>query len=90
MSETGATAGRQNSTTPNASRSGAAENESSNPSALARTMKQLRGNPLVVVLIAAAALSPLWLLYLCGLAAPVPCALQQPERSGWWTEYFGA
>ena len=55
MSETGATAGRQNSTTPNASRSGAAENESSNPSALARTMKQLRGNPLVVVLIAAAA-----------------------------------
>ena len=61
MSETGATAGRQNSTTPNASRSGAAENESSNPSALARTMKQLRGNPLVVI-DCGSGLSPLWLL----------------------------
>ncbi|HBM28703.1 flagellar M-ring protein FliF [Halomonas sp. CnH100-B] len=55
MSETGATAGRQNSTTQSPPRSGAAENEPSNPSAFERTMKQLRGNPLVVVLVAAAA-----------------------------------
>ncbi|GGC96245.1 flagellar basal-body MS-ring/collar protein FliF [Vreelandella lutescens] len=55
MSETGATAGRQNSTTQSAPRSGAVENDPSNPSALERTMKQLRGNPLVVVLVAAAA-----------------------------------
>ncbi|MFP3342550.1 flagellar basal-body MS-ring/collar protein FliF [Halomonas sp. SIMBA_159] len=55
MSETGATAGRQNSTTQSAPRSGAVENEPNNPSAMARTMKQLRGNPLVVVLVAAAA-----------------------------------
>ncbi len=55
MSETGATAGRQNSTTQSAPRSGAAENAPNNPSALERTMKQLRGNPLVVVLVAAAA-----------------------------------
>ncbi|MAO61840.1 MAG: flagellar M-ring protein FliF [Halomonas sp.] len=55
MSETGATAGRQNSTTQSPPRSGAAENEPSNPPAFERTMKQLRGNPLVVVLVAAAA-----------------------------------
>ena len=55
MSETGATAGRQNSTTQSPPRSGAAENEPSNSSAFERTMKQLRGNPLVVVLVAAAA-----------------------------------
>ncbi len=55
MSETGATAGRQNSTTQSPSRSGAAENDTNSPSVFERTMKQLRGNPLVVVLVAAAA-----------------------------------
>ncbi|WP_081192133.1 flagellar basal-body MS-ring/collar protein FliF [Halomonas sp. BC1] len=55
MSETGATAGRPNSTTANASQSGVSSSESASPSALERAMKQLRGNPLVVVLIASAA-----------------------------------
>jgi flagellar M-ring protein FliF len=55
MSETGATAGRQNSTTQSPPRSGAAENDTNSPSVFERTMKQLRGNPLVVVLVAAAA-----------------------------------
>ncbi|PCF94008.1 flagellar basal-body MS-ring/collar protein FliF [Vreelandella nigrificans] len=55
MSETGATAGRQNSTTPNAPRSGAAASELNNTATFERILKQLRGNPLVVLLIAAAA-----------------------------------
>ncbi|WP_434983846.1 flagellar basal-body MS-ring/collar protein FliF [Vreelandella zhaodongensis] len=55
MSETGATAGRQNNTTQNAPRSGTAENDPKSTSPLERTLKQLRSNPLVVLLIAAAA-----------------------------------
>ncbi|WP_404376487.1 flagellar basal-body MS-ring/collar protein FliF [Vreelandella aquamarina] len=55
MSETGATAGRQNSSTTNAPNSGEAENAPNGSSAFERTLKQLRGNPLVVILIAAAA-----------------------------------
>ncbi len=55
MSETGATAGRQNSTTQNAPRSGTADNDTKGLSTAQRTLKQLRGNPLVVLLIAAAA-----------------------------------
>ncbi|UXZ53811.1 flagellar M-ring protein FliF [Halomonas sp. 7T] len=50
MSETGATAGRQNSTTQNAPHS-----ETKNTPAVERMLKQLRGNPLVVLLVAAAA-----------------------------------
>lgn len=55
MSETGATAGRQNSTTQSPPRNGAGENDTNSTSVFERTMKQLRGNPLVVVLVAAAA-----------------------------------
>ncbi|WGI25544.1 flagellar basal-body MS-ring/collar protein FliF [Halomonas alkaliantarctica] len=59
MSETGATAGRQNSTNQAAppggsSASGNAE-RTANGSAFERTLKQLRGNPLVALLIAGAA-----------------------------------
>lgn len=60
MSETGATAGRQNSTTQAAPRSGSTasgntERDTAGGSAFERTLKQLRGNPLVVLLIAGAA-----------------------------------
>lgn len=65
MSETGATAGRQNSTTQAAPRSGNTgsgnlgsantEREASNGSAFDRALAQLRGNPLVALLIAGAA-----------------------------------
>ena len=60
MSETGATAGRQNSTTQAAPRSGTtangnAERDTGSDSAIGRTLKQLRGNPLVALLIAGAA-----------------------------------
>lgn len=65
MSETGATAGRQNSTTQTASRSGNTgsgnsgsantERDNAGGSAIDRTLKQLRGNPLVALLIAGAA-----------------------------------
>lgn len=55
MSETGATAGRQNSTPQNAPRSGTAESETKSTPTAERMLKQLRGNPLVVLLVAAAA-----------------------------------
>lgn len=60
MSETGATAGRQNSTNQAAPRSGSsgsgnAERDTASGSAFERTLKQLRGNPLVALLIAGAA-----------------------------------
>ena len=63
MSETGATAGRQNSTTQTASRSGntvsgnssSTERNNADGSAVERTLAQLRGNPLVALLIAGAA-----------------------------------
>lgn len=60
MSETGATAGRQNSTNQAASRSGNTasgntERGSASGSAFERTLKQLRGNPLIALLIAGAA-----------------------------------
>ena len=55
MSETGATAGRQSSTTQNAPHSGTAESPTKNTPAAERMLKQLRGNPLVVLLVAAAA-----------------------------------
>ena len=55
MSETGATAGRQNNTTQHEPRSGTAENDPKSTSTVERTLKQLRGNPLVVLLIAGAA-----------------------------------
>ncbi|MBR2513356.1 MAG: flagellar M-ring protein FliF [Halomonas sp.] len=55
MSETGATAGRQNSTTQNVPRSGTAESETKSTPTVERMLKQLRGNPLVVLLVAAAA-----------------------------------
>lgn len=60
MSETGATAGRQNSTNQAASRSGNAasgntDSGSASGSAFERTLKQLRGNPLIALLIAGAA-----------------------------------
>ncbi|RBI65492.1 flagellar basal body M-ring protein FliF [Vreelandella sulfidaeris] len=60
MSETGATAGRQNSTNQAASRSGNTasgntDSGSASGSAFERTLKQLRGNPLIALLIAGAA-----------------------------------
>ena len=60
MSETGATAGRQNSTNQAAPRSGTTANgnterDAGSDSAVGRTLKQLRGNPLVALLIAGAA-----------------------------------
>ncbi|MGY2460632.1 flagellar basal-body MS-ring/collar protein FliF [Vreelandella sulfidaeris] len=60
MSETGATAGRQNSTNQAASRSGNTasgntDSGSTSGSAFERTLKQLRGNPLIALLIAGAA-----------------------------------
>ena len=64
MSETGATAGRQNSTNQAAPRSGninsgstGSENteRDTSGSAFERTLKQLRGNPLVALLFAGAA-----------------------------------
>ncbi|GEN27958.1 flagellar M-ring protein [Halovibrio variabilis] len=55
MSETGATAGRQNSTSQTAPRSGNAQQDSASGSPIERTLKQLRGNPLVALLIAGAA-----------------------------------
>ncbi|MCH4812224.1 flagellar basal-body MS-ring/collar protein FliF [Vreelandella neptunia] len=64
MSETGATAGRQNSTNQAAPRSGNisgstgsgnAERDTTSGSTFERTLKQLRGNPLVALLIAGAA-----------------------------------
>lgn len=60
MSETGATAGRQNSTNQAAPRSGStssgnSERDTASDSAFERTLKQLRGNPLVALLIAGAA-----------------------------------
>lgn len=65
MSETGATAGRQNSTSQAASRSGNTGsgntssgntgNDTASGSASERVLKQLRGNPLVALLIAGAA-----------------------------------
>lgn len=70
MSETGATAGRQNSTTQTAPRSGNigsgnigsgnsgsanTERDNASGSTVDRTLKQLRGNPLVALLIAGAA-----------------------------------
>ena len=60
MSETGATAGRQNSTNQAAPRrgstsSGNSERDTTSGSAVQRTLSQLRGNPLVALLIAGAA-----------------------------------
>lgn len=59
MSETGATAGRQNSTNQAAPPSGSSGSgnaeRAANGSAFERTLKQLRGNPLVALLIAGAA-----------------------------------
>ncbi|WP_336273276.1 flagellar basal-body MS-ring/collar protein FliF [Vreelandella indica] len=60
MSETGATAGRQTSTNQAAPRSGgtangSTERDAASDSAFGRTLKQLRGNPLVALLIAGAA-----------------------------------
>ncbi|HDZ47901.1 hypothetical protein LCGC14_0150700 [marine sediment metagenome] len=65
MSETGATAGRQNSTTQTTPRSGNigsgnsgsanTERDNAGGSTVERTLKQLRGNPLVALLIAGAA-----------------------------------
>ncbi|MEA2119481.1 flagellar basal-body MS-ring/collar protein FliF [Halovibrio sp. HP20-50] len=60
MSETGATAGRQNSTSQTAPRSGNSgsgntQQDSAGGSPVERTLKQLRGNPLVALLIAGAA-----------------------------------
>jgi len=60
MSETGATAGRQTSTNQAAPRSGGTANgnterDTTSDSAFGRTLKQLRGNPLVALLIAGAA-----------------------------------
>ncbi|OJA06287.1 flagellar basal-body MS-ring/collar protein FliF [Halomonas sp. QHL1] len=59
MSETGATAGRQNSTNqaaPSSGSSGSGNAErTASDSAFERTLKQLRGNPLVALLIAGAA-----------------------------------
>ena len=60
MSETGATAGRQNSTNQAASRSGNTasgntDSGSASGSAFERTLKQLRGNPIIALLIAGAA-----------------------------------
>ncbi|WP_249979018.1 flagellar basal-body MS-ring/collar protein FliF [Vreelandella olivaria] len=55
MSETGATAGRQNSTPPKAPRSGTTDSDSKSTLTIERVLQQLRGNPLVVLLIAAAA-----------------------------------
>ncbi|MBZ5488555.1 flagellar M-ring protein FliF [Halomonas aquamarina] len=55
MSEAGATAGRQNSTTQNASSSSSTNSTSNSQSAVERMLKQLRSNPLVMLLFAAAA-----------------------------------
>lgn len=55
MSETGATAGRQNSTTQNAPRSNSTSSDANSKPAFDRMLKQLRGNPLVMLLIAGAA-----------------------------------
>ena len=55
MSETGASAGRQNSTTQNAPRSNSTGSDANSKSAIDRMLKQLRGNPLVMLLIAGAA-----------------------------------
>ncbi|RUR29181.1 flagellar basal-body MS-ring/collar protein FliF [Vreelandella nanhaiensis] len=55
MSETGASAGRQNSTTQNAPRSNSTGSDASSKPAIDRMLKQLRGNPLVMLLIAGAA-----------------------------------
>ncbi|PRY64589.1 flagellar M-ring protein FliF [Vreelandella songnenensis] len=55
MSEAGATAGRQNSTTQNASSSGSTNSTSNSQSAVERMLKQLRSNPLIMLLFAAAA-----------------------------------
>ncbi|WP_447554879.1 flagellar basal-body MS-ring/collar protein FliF [Vreelandella sp. EE22] len=54
MSETGATAGRQTSSPPNAARSDTAESLKSNAT-LTRLSQQLRTSPLVMLLVAAAA-----------------------------------
>ncbi|RUR41388.1 flagellar basal-body MS-ring/collar protein FliF [Vreelandella populi] len=55
MSETGASAGRQNSTTQNAPRSNSTGSDANSKPALDRMLEQLRGNPLVMLLIAGAA-----------------------------------
>ncbi|WP_447956865.1 flagellar basal-body MS-ring/collar protein FliF [Vreelandella sp. EE7] len=54
MSETGATAGRQTSSTPNASRGDTAESLKNNAT-LTRLKQQMRASPLVVLIVAAAA-----------------------------------
>ncbi|RUR56200.1 flagellar basal-body MS-ring/collar protein FliF [Vreelandella populi] len=55
MSETGASAGRQNSTTQNAPRSNSTGSDANSKPAINRMLEQLRGNPLVMLLIAGAA-----------------------------------
>jgi flagellar M-ring protein FliF len=55
MSETGAATGRQNSTTQTSQQGGAQASNEPAPSAFGRVSKQLRGNPLVILLIAGAA-----------------------------------
>ncbi|MGP8289882.1 flagellar basal-body MS-ring/collar protein FliF [Vreelandella zhanjiangensis] len=55
MSEIGATAGRQSNTTQSASRSNSTDSDSKSSSPTERLLKQLRGNPLVILLIAGAA-----------------------------------
>ena len=55
MSETGATAGRQNSTTQSTPRNGPTDSDVKSSPMVERLLKQLRGNPLVVLLIAGAA-----------------------------------
>lgn len=55
MSEAGTAAGRQNSTTPNAQQDEGQASNAPAPSVSERIKQQLRGNPLVVLLIAGAA-----------------------------------
>ncbi|MGP9797808.1 flagellar basal-body MS-ring/collar protein FliF [Halomonas sp. 86] len=55
MSETGATAGRQNSTTQSTLRNGPTDSDVKSSPMVERLLKQLRGSPLVVLLIAGAA-----------------------------------
>lgn len=55
MSETGTATGRQNSTTQASQQDGAQASNKPAPSAFERVTQQLRGNPLVVLLIAGAA-----------------------------------
>ena len=55
MSEIGATAGRQSNTTQSASRSSSTDSDSKSSSPTERLLKQLRGNPLVILLVAGAA-----------------------------------